>query len=208
MGLVHAYKKGEVPASKVSQAVKDAAKSMKKKSTKKFASTKHKGLPKKKKSESYTRDQLPQIRKKHLESIPHKIVSVKVESIIPVQKERLKENYTKQLKKIAAGNYSPIVVDSTNRIINGHHRYDALRLFDSEYAIVHMLDVSLDEVMSENFADGKRKGKSRPGRVKRAGASCDGSVTSLRKKAKNASGERAKMYHWCANMKAGRKKKS
>jgi hypothetical protein len=31
MGLVHAYKKGEVPASKVSKAVKDAAKSMKKK---------------------------------------------------------------------------------------------------------------------------------------------------------------------------------
>ena len=41
MGLVHAYKKGEVPASQVSQAVKDAAKSMKKKSTKKMASTKH-----------------------------------------------------------------------------------------------------------------------------------------------------------------------
>ena len=45
MGLVHAYKKGEVPASKVSQAVKDAAKSMKKKSTKDFASTKHDDLP-------------------------------------------------------------------------------------------------------------------------------------------------------------------
>ena len=59
----------------------------------------------------------------------------------------------------------------------------------------------------ENFADGKKKGKSRPGRVKRSGASCNGSVTDLRKKAKNASGERAKMYHWCANMKSGRKKK-
>ena len=59
---------------------------------------------------------------------------------------------------------------------------------------------------NENFADGKKKGKSRPGRVKRAGASCKGSVTSLRKKAKNASGEKAKMYHWCANMKAGRNK--
>jgi len=58
----------------------------------------------------------------------------------------------------------------------------------------------------ENFADGKKKGKSRPGRVKRAGASCNGSVTSLRKKAKNASGEKAKMYHWCANMKSGRNK--
>ena len=56
MGLVHAYKKGEVPASQVSQAVKDAAKSMKKKSTKKFASTKHKGLPnKKKKTETKVR---------------------------------------------------------------------------------------------------------------------------------------------------------
>jgi hypothetical protein len=59
---------------------------------------------------------------------------------------------------------------------------------------------------TENFADGKVKGKSRPGRVKRAGASCNGSVTELRKKAKNASGEKAKMYHWCANMKAGKKK--
>jgi len=58
----------------------------------------------------------------------------------------------------------------------------------------------------ENFADKKVKGKSRPGRVKRSGASCKGSVTSLRSKAKKASGERAKMYHWCANMKSGRKK--
>ena len=62
------------------------------------------------------------------------------------------------------------------------------------------------EQIEENFADGKKKGKSRPGRVKKAGASCKGSVTSLRKKAKNSSGEKSKMYHWCANMKSGRKK--
>jgi len=60
--------------------------------------------------------------------------------------------------------------------------------------------------MHENFADGKVKGKSRPGRVKKSGASCSGSVTKLRKQAKNASGEKAKMYHWCANMKSGKKK--
>ena len=63
------------------------------------------------------------------------------------------------------------------------------------------------EEFKENFADGKKKGKSRPGRVKRSGASCNGSVTALRKRAKNSSGEKAKMYHWCANMKSGRKKK-
>ena len=63
------------------------------------------------------------------------------------------------------------------------------------------------EEFCENFADGKKKGKSRPGRVKRAGASCKGSVTSLRAKAKKYGGEKGKMYHWCANMKSGRKKK-
>jgi hypothetical protein len=61
--------------------------------------------------------------------------------------------------------------------------------------------------IGENFADGKVKGKSRPGRVKRAGASCNGSVTDLRARAKRASGEKARMYHWCANMKSGRNKK-
>jgi hypothetical protein len=63
-----------------------------------------------------------------------------------------------------------------------------------------------EEQTVENFADGKKKGKSRPGRVKKSGASCNGTVTQLRKRAKNSSGEKAKMYHWCANMKGGKKK--
>jgi len=67
-------------------------------------------------------------------------------------------------------------------------------------------EILIEELLGENYADGKVKGKSRPGRVKKAGASCKGSVTDLRRKAKNASGEKAKMYHWCANMKSGRKK--
>ena len=62
-----------------------------------------------------------------------------------------------------------------------------------------------EKIYKENFKDGKKKGKSRPGRVKKSGASCNGSVTDLRRKAKNASGEKAKMYHWCANMKSGKK---
>ena len=75
-----------------------------------------------------------------------------------------------------------------------------------EYMNVKKLKLDWKE-FNENFADGKKKGKSRPGRVKKSGASCNGSVTSLRSKAKKASGEKAKMYHWCANMKSGRKKK-
>ena len=62
--------------------------------------------------------------------------------------------------------------------------------------------------INENYADGKKKGKSRPGRVKRAGASCKGSVTELRKKAKKYGGEKGKMYQWCLNMKRGKKRSS
>ena len=58
---------------------------------------------------------------------------------------------------------------------------------------------------NENFADGKKKGKSRPGRAKRAGVDCSKSITALRKQAKNSSGEKQKMAHFCANMKSGKK---
>lgn len=48
MGLALAYKRGEVEDSKVSDTVKDLAKSMSTKELEDFASTKHKGLPQKK----------------------------------------------------------------------------------------------------------------------------------------------------------------
>jgi len=57
------------------------------------------------------------------------------------------------------------------------------------------------EFFEENYADGKVKGKSRPGRAKRAGVDCSKSKTELRKIAKNSSGEKQKMAHFCANMK-------
>jgi hypothetical protein len=75
-----------------------------------------------------------------------------------------------------------------------------------QQVLPHAKEVLQDIELNENFADGKVKGKSRPGRVKRAGASCAGSVSSLRAKAKRSGGERGKMYHWCANMKSGKKK--
>lgn len=59
------------------------------------------------------------------------------------------------------------------------------------------------EFITENFADGKKPG--RKGLAKRSGVNCKASVSSLRKTAKNSSGEKARMAHWCANMKSGRK---
>jgi pyrimidine deaminase RibD-like protein len=61
-----------------------------------------------------------------------------------------------------------------------------------------------DTFLNENFADGKKPG--RKGLAKRMGVNTKASVSSLRKTAKNSSGEKARMAHWLANMKAGRKK--
>jgi hypothetical protein len=97
----------------------------------------------------------------------------------------------------------PIVVDPQGHIIDGNHRAWAARELMDRNTIKAW--VAVPEV-TENFADGKIKGKSRPGRVKRAGASCQGSVTDLRARAKKYGGERGRMHHWCANMKSGRKK--
>ena len=56
--------------------------------------------------------------------------------------------------------------------------------------------------IDENFADGRKPG--RKGLAKRMGVDCSQSVAKLRKIAANSSGERQRMAHWCANMKAGR----
>ena len=58
----------------------------------------------------------------------------------------------------------------------------------------------------KTFKEFFEEATSSPGRVKRAGASCKGSATELRKRAKKYGGEKGKMYHWCANMKGGKKK--
>ena len=130
---------------------------------------------------------------------------IKLDKLKTVQSERHWHKLGKQLVNVLNDDYAPLQIDRKGRIVNGHHRYDALRLTGAEYARVHMADEVLENMLDENFADGKKKGKSRPGRVKKSGASCNGSVTALRKRAKNASGEKAKMYHWCANMKSGKK---
>ena len=97
------------------------------------------------------------------------------------------------------------------QVLDGHHRFWAYKQAGVKSIPVRIVPAEdIEEIgkqgVAENFADGRVKGKSRPGRVKRAGASCDGSVSSLRAKAKKYGGEKGKMYHWCANMKGGRSK--
>ena len=158
---------------------------------------------------------------KYYEKQPVKIVDIsKLTPFEPADKMNPKDNHDNMMKfvdKIIAGKkIKPIVIvpyKGKGLIVDGHHRYfahikagvDKIRAVIADPKDLTWRD-DVPESIKENFADGKKKGKSRPGRVKKSGASCNGSVTALRKRAKNASGEKAKMYHWCANMKSGKKK--
>jgi len=59
--------------------------------------------------------------------------------------------------------------------------------------------------VDENFANGRNPG--RKGLAKRSGVNTKASISSLRNTAKHSSGEKQRMSHWLANMKAGRAKK-
>ena len=110
------------------------------------------------------------------------------------------------LAQLKSGNVEmPIVAlysDGYKELVAGNTRLTAM-MAQNKKATIWQFEVP--EEIKENYADGKVKGKSRPGRVKKAGASCKGSVSDLRAKAKKYGGEKGKMYHWCANMKGGKK---
>jgi hypothetical protein len=78
-----------------------------------------------------------------------------------------------------------------------------LKKLSEKYAVpVSSFDWSAAQDVAENFADGRNPG--RKGLAKRSGVNTKASVSSLRKTAKNSSGEKQRMAHWLANMKAGR----
>jgi hypothetical protein len=124
--------------------------------------------------------------------------AIEFEMLRDAEKRRLAGEYKRIGAELAITTWGAALAQAVANYLGGQY------LSQLELMLVQK---GIEKVATENFADGKKKGKSRPGRVKRAGASCNGSVTSLRKRAKNSSGEKAKMYHWCANMKSGRKKK-
>jgi hypothetical protein len=88
-------------------------------------------------------------------------------------------------------------------ILDGHHRTTRAWKAGRPISVYLFGDDQLGE-LDENFADGKNPG--RKGLAKRMGVNTKASVSSLRKTAKNSSGEKQRMAHWLANMKAGRAK--
>jgi len=99
---------------------------------------------------------------------------------------------------------APIIVgprfsDGKYSVIDGNHRAAAAQRMGKTIQAYFPV-----EKTNENFADGKNP--ERKGLAKRVGVDTKASVSDLRKTAKNSSGEKQRMAHWLANMKAGKAK--
>jgi len=115
--------------------------------------------------------------------------------------ELAKMNKIKDVNKIGIGQKLKMPDGSSYTIKSGDTLSGIAKLHNR--AVTESNDAD-SELWNDIF--GLSEATSSPGRVKRAGASCSGSVTELRALAKKHSGtEKGKMYHWCANMKAGKK---
>ena len=111
-------------------------------------------------------------------------------------------NIVKALK--AGKELPPILVRRQGlgyQVLDGHHRFMAYRLLGKKYIPARIVAKS-NVTQTENFADGKNPG--RKGLAKRSGVNCKQPVSKLRSIAKNSSGEKQRMAHWCANMKSGK----
>lgn len=173
------------------------------------------------------RKDMPQIGLKHLQDA-YRLVKGKLalSKIKPSQSQRVPGMVQSVIDDMLSGKMKqkPLVVDKHGYLVNGHHRLDALKHIAKDYnngdmkVSVIMVDATLQDLIDdfshtaspafaeeveENFKDGKNPG--RKGLAKRMGVDCSKSETELRKIAKNSTGEKQRMAHWCANMKGGKK---
>jgi pyrimidine deaminase RibD-like protein len=106
------------------------------------------------------------------------------------------------VKKVYCGFHDPTQDEEQREFNMMETQNKAIRDLCEKFAST-FLDYE-EQQADENFADGKHPG--RKGLSKRMGVNTKASVSSLRKTAKHSTGEKARMAHWLANMKAGREK--
>lgn len=92
------------------------------------------------------RNKMPQISVDDLfDYYEIKSSEVSLDDIIPTQKERVPGLTKKTIEKIKSGDFNrPIIIDRDNKIINGHHRYDAYKSLDyDKVAVVKILNATV-----------------------------------------------------------------
>jgi hypothetical protein len=108
-------------------------------------------------------------------------------------------------KEVEPGQNAQSRASLYNRLMQRYASAWGYDIYHEDHGDQITYELTKKKSVAENFADGKKPG--RKGLAKRVGVNCKQSVSKLRKIAKNSSGEKQRMAHWCANMKSGKKNK-
>tara|TARA_B100001057_G_scaffold499211_1_gene609006 strand:- start:1506 stop:2567 length:1062 start_codon:yes stop_codon:yes gene_type:complete len=81
---------------------------------------------------------------------------VDIDQLTPVQKVRYRHKQYKAFLRMVQGDYKPLVVDKDYNIVNGHHRYDALRRAKFNKVQVYKIDSNVADLMEKWSAKYKK----------------------------------------------------
>lgn len=97
----------------------------------------------------YDRNQLPQLNEQIIEESDflweHQIVLL--DDLQPVQTQRVRGLTEKELVQIRDNTYRPLIIDKNNRIIDGHHRYDAAKSLNIKEIRVIRISANIRDVV-------------------------------------------------------------
>ena len=81
---------------------------------------------------------------------------VDIDKLTPVQKVRYRHKQYKAFLRMVQGDYKPLVVDKDYNIVNGHHRYDALKRAKFNKVQVYRIDSNVADLMEKWSAKYKK----------------------------------------------------
>ena len=97
----------------------------------------------------FDRNQLPQIRRKHLDKsdLKYKEGTISIDKIKPVQSQRV-DGLSKKAEDVFLKKADrPFILDRRGYLINGHHRYDAANILGIKRVPAIIVDADIEKVM-------------------------------------------------------------
>ena len=73
---------------------------------------------------------------------------VDIREIKSIQEKRSFKKLQKQINRVIDNKVAPITIDRKGYIINGHHRYDALRILNKKKVIVRLLNLNAKDMIN------------------------------------------------------------
>ena len=102
-----------------------------------------------KSDKNFPRNIMPQIRKGDIKDSPFDYTkhNVDIESLMPVQNQRVKGMHDRAKRGFADGSIRPIVIDKNNYIVNGHHRFDVALQMGIKKLDVLKVNATIEELI-------------------------------------------------------------